>query len=345
MHTTRLGILRTAIVSTIMVAAAGCATVPDGAVTIERQGSFFVGGRTVVLEGVPGVKLPSGITLDQNGQFVVESTYVHYQVPAVRRSPFALVLVHGGGHTGAVYESTPDGREGWATRFLRWGHAVHVVDLVERGRAGFARMPEVWKQSPVFLSKRESWETFRLGPPQSWADGPARAEHPESQFPAAAFDDYMRQLVPRWLPHNPLLTNGLEQVMQRVGSAVLVTHSQSGPFGWEVARRRPELVKGIVAIEPSSATIPVADMPKLKGIPVLIVWGDFVPSSPLWTRFSAASDTFAAQLREAGVDVTIVKLPEHDIRGNTHLPMLDKNSHEVARLIQQWLVAKKLATE
>ena len=322
----------------------GCASVPDGAVAIERQGSYFVGGRDITLEGIPGVKLPSGITLEQNGQFLVESTYVNFQVPAARRSRHSLVMVHGGGHTGAVYESTPDGREGWSTRFLRWGHAVHVVDLVERGRAGFARMPQVWKDAPVYVSKREAWETFRLGAPGSWADAPgARRGNPGSQFPEAAFDDYMRQLVPRWLPHNALLTNGLDQVVQRVGSTILLTHSQSGPFGWEVAKRRPELVKGIVAIEPSRAVLSAADLPKLRGIPVLIVWGDFVPGSPVWSRFSADSEKFAADLRAAGVDVTLVRLPERGIRGSTHLPMLDRNSDEVARLIQQWMVEKQLA--
>lgn len=323
---------------------AGCAQLPEGAIAVARQGSFFVGGRTVVLDGVPPAKTPAGLTLDQNGAFMVEPTYVAFQVPAERRAPHALVMVHGGGHTGAVYESTPDGREGWATTFLRWGHAVHVVDLVERGRAGFARVPQVWKESPVHLSKREAWETFRLGPPKSWADDPgSRRAHPGSQFPVSAFDDYSKQLVPRWLPHNALLTTGLEQVVERVGPSVLLTHSQSGPFGWEVAKRRPSLVKGIVAIEPSRATLAAADLPKLAGIPVLIVWGDFVPTSPLWSRFAADSEKFAADLRAAGADVTVLRLPEHGIAGNTHLPMLDLNSAAVARAIQDWMVAKKLA--
>ena len=322
----------------------GCAQMPEGTLAIARQGSFFVGGRTVTLDCVPPARTPAGLVLEQNGSFVVEPTYVAFQVPVARRAPHPLVMVHGGGHTGAVFESTPDGREGWATQFLRWGHAVHVVDLVERGRAGFARVPEVWKDAPVYLSRREAWETFRLGPAKSWDEDPAaRRAHPGSQFPAAAFDDYAKQLVPRWLPHNALLTNGLEQVVERVGPSVLLTHSQSGPFGWEVAKRRPTLVKGIVAIEPSRATLAAGDLPKLAGIPVLIVWGDFVPTSPLWSRFAADSEKFAADLRAAGADVTVMRLPEHGIAGNTHLPMLDRNSAAVARAIQDWMVAKKLA--
>jgi pimeloyl-ACP methyl ester carboxylesterase len=37
----------------------------------------------------------------------------------------------------------------------------------------------------------------------------------------------------------------------RIGPAILLTHSQSGPFGWGVADARPTLVKGILAVEPN----------------------------------------------------------------------------------------------
>ena len=39
-------------------------------------------------------------------------------------------------------------------------------------------------------------------------------------------------------------------LLEKIGPAVLVTHSQSGPYGWAVADARPDLVKGIIAIEP-----------------------------------------------------------------------------------------------
>lgn len=40
-------------------------------------------------------------------------------------------------------------------------------------------------------------------------------------------------------------------LLDKIGPAVLLTHSQSGPFGWVIANDRPTLVKGIIAIEPS----------------------------------------------------------------------------------------------
>ena len=39
-------------------------------------------------------------------------------------------------------------------------------------------------------------------------------------------------------------------LLERIGPSILVTHSQSGPYGWVAGDARPYLVKGIVAIEP-----------------------------------------------------------------------------------------------
>jgi pimeloyl-ACP methyl ester carboxylesterase len=40
-------------------------------------------------------------------------------------------------------------------------------------------------------------------------------------------------------------------LLDRIGPAVVLTHSQSGPFGWLIADARPQLVKAVVAIEPA----------------------------------------------------------------------------------------------
>jgi pimeloyl-ACP methyl ester carboxylesterase len=40
-------------------------------------------------------------------------------------------------------------------------------------------------------------------------------------------------------------------LLDRIGPAIILTHSQSGPFGWLIADARPSLVKAIVAVEPS----------------------------------------------------------------------------------------------
>jgi len=45
------------------------------------------------------------------------------------------------------------------------------------------------------------------------------------------------------------------KLLDRIGPAVLLTHSQAGVIGWSIADERPQLVKGILAIEPSGPPI------------------------------------------------------------------------------------------
>src|SRR5258705_2769598 len=61
--------------------------------------------------------------------------YVQYQIPMGKLKP-PVVLVHGGCGTGRVWESTPDGREGYQSIFLRRGPSVYIFDFSRRGRAG-----------------------------------------------------------------------------------------------------------------------------------------------------------------------------------------------------------------
>ena len=49
-----------------------------------------------------------------------------------------------------------------------------------------------------------------------------------------------------------------------------------------------------------------------------------------------------AAVRAAGGSVDVVDLPAAGIRGNSHMIMMDRNSDEVAALVQDWLVARGL---
>ena len=58
--------------------------------------------------------------------------------------------------------------------------------------------------------------------------------------------------------------DALVALLDKIGPAILLTHSQSGAFGWPIADARPKLVKAIVAVEPSGP--PVHDV-EFKGAP------------------------------------------------------------------------------
>jgi pimeloyl-ACP methyl ester carboxylesterase len=45
--------------------------------------------------------------------------------------------------------------------------------------------------------------------------------------------------------------DGVLSLLREIGPAILLTHSQGGPRGWLAADTAPELVKGILAVEPT----------------------------------------------------------------------------------------------
>ena len=48
----------------------------------------------------------------------------------------------------------------------------------------------------------------------------------------------------------------------------------------------------------------------------------------------------AGRLTQAGVAAELLRLEDHGIHGNGHMVMSEKNSDEVAALIDQWLQRK-----
>ena len=126
--------------------------------------------------------------------------YVQYFLPQNRKGKYPLLMWHGGGLTGVTYESTPDGRPGWLNHFVQKGWDVYNSDAVERGRAGWAMSPDIFKGDPLFLTKANPYERFRIGQgPGSWSSDPAqRKPMPNSQFPVEGYDNFVKQAVPRW---------------------------------------------------------------------------------------------------------------------------------------------------
>src|SRR5580765_6153707 len=116
----------------------------------------------------------------------VEQMYVQFVKLAHPKSKLPLLLWHGGGLSGATWETKPDGKPGWQQFFLNAGYDVYVSDAVERGRASWSRYPEIFKSEPIFRTKKEAWELFRIGP--SYEVGGARVAFEGQQFPIEAFD-------------------------------------------------------------------------------------------------------------------------------------------------------------
>jgi hypothetical protein len=84
---------------------------------IRRQGSIEAGGSIVVCNTIDSDN--SNTERFFGGKTVVDNIYATYQYPANQRYPYPILFNSGGGHTARIYDTTPDGREGWLTLFLR----------------------------------------------------------------------------------------------------------------------------------------------------------------------------------------------------------------------------------
>lgn len=317
-------------------------------IVLRDMGSFHIGGRIAEVKGKEPrmiVRQPGGplTKLDPNGQFMVEQMYVQYFLPQNRKGRFPLLMWHGGGLTGVTYESTPDGREGWLNMFIRKGWDVYISDAVERGRSGFAS-PDVWPSEPTFLNYQDPYERFRIGDGEgSWNADPAkRRPITGTQFPVEAYDNYMKQSVPRWLSTDDAIIAAYVELVDKICPCVMLAHSQGGAFGFKVAEKRPDKVKAIVAIESATAGV-LANAPALKNTPVLMVFGDYVDQHPRWANFKKIDLAYAEAVQAAGGKVDVVNLPEIGIKGNSHMLMQDKNNAQIAEVIQKWLIDKGMA--
>ena len=319
----------------------------EAPIALKAMGSFHVGGRLIEVSGQPVKELilaPGGVParIDPNGKYQVEQMYVQYFIPQTERGAVPLLLWHGGGLSGVSYETTPDGREGWLNYFLRRGWAVYNSDAVERGRAGWTQYPSLFGE-PVFLPVGNPFERFRIGDGAgSYADDPARRRvNAGSQFPVEAYDNFPKQLAPRWLTTDDAITAAYTAEVDRVCPCVILFHSQGGQFGFKVAQARPDKVKALIAVEPAAFGDP-AKAGALKDIPVLFVYGDFIERDSRWPKMHQNGLDFAAKITAAGGKVDVIELPKLGIKGNSHMLMMDKNNLEVAALIQKWLGEKGL---
>lgn len=208
---------------------------------IAKQGYFYVGGHYY--------ETP-------DGQFMAGQMYVEFQIPAHLRHPFPIVMFSGGGQSGLNYTGTPDGREGWAQYFLREGYAVYVLDQPSRARS--PHQAETGALTRLSVARVQQQFT---APERSnlWPQAHLHTQWPGSGVAGdPVFDQFFSQNFPSLasFPRQQELNRDAgAALLDRIGPAILLTHSQSGTFGWLVADARPKLVRAVVAMEPSGPPV------------------------------------------------------------------------------------------
>jgi len=327
---------------------------------IETQGSFAVGG-TKATE--PGAFDLNNALKPQGQTFQGDHAYVFYQVPPEARK-FPLVFLHGAAQSKKTWETTTDGREGFQNIFLRKKFPVYLLDQPRRGEAGKSSVEATIKPT----ADEQFWFTqFRIG---NYPD-----YFPNVQFPKdeASLEQFFRQMTPNTGSFDAnVITNAVSGLFDKIGEAILVTHSQGGGPGWLTAIKNDK-VKAVVAYEPYSSfvfppgelpapiksaglfgdlkgsEIPLADFSKLTKIPIVIYYGDNIAKEPTniwnmdhWRSGLEMARLWAAIINKHGGDATVVHLPEKGINGNTHFPFSDLNNIQVADELSKWLKQKGL---
>jgi hypothetical protein len=395
---------RASAASILIVAASGFAAgaqTPQrfmgGPVTIEDQGSFFVGGIPKISEYASTPFAPPGQPPPRATpqQITIGQMYVQFQIPARKSGPgWPVIMVHGSTHTGAALESTPDGREGWYPYFVRRGIPTYVVDQSGRGRSGFdqsllleasarlqagdARGAAALLPGMQRITDSGAWTAWfghllpqgsnitngtlilhgAAGDPEL---GTATAEQPHvaPQFPTDAVAEYYKQLVPNaestlpgsmcepcmpqaLAPQNTWTPQNLATLVERLGGAIVATHSQSGIMGHHMVRILKErgnssLVKALITVE-GGCSLPQSGLTAadFDTIPYLALKGDYTATSQ---QCQETVDAILARRAEkqGSAHAEYMKLDERGMLGVTHMMMLDKNNLEIADLMIEWV--------
>ena len=330
---------------------------PATPLVIQEQGSFTVGGTVIQSPGSYDPLNPTSGGQTLHG----DHARVFYQVP-VKARKLPLVMWHGFGQSTKTWESTPDGREGYQTLFLRRGFATYVLDQPRRGSAGRSSVAATISATP---DDQRWFDTFRVGIWPNYFPGVQFSRSSE------ALDQYFRAMTPDTGPIDTNLTsNAVSALFNKIGAGILVTHSHSGGMGWLAAMKNPR-IRAIVSYEPGSGfvfpegevpaampsaagslegtEIPLAEFMKLTRIPIVIYYGDFILKEPVanpgqdgWRVRLAMAKQWADAINRHGGAAKVVHLPEIGIHGNTHFPFSDLNNVQIADLMSRFLAEKHL---
>lgn len=205
--------------------------------SLKARGYFYVGG---TYKGAPGKR-------HMGGQMFVE-----VYVPNVIRAPYPIIMFHGAGQTNLNWLGTPDGRMGWADYFVEQGYVVYLAEQPARGRSAYHPQED----GPRIFHPVEALEQRFTSTRGSWPSASLHTQWPENgrTIGTEIFDQFAASQV-EYLPDNglsqKLVLDCAKDLFKKTGPAILLTHSQAGPFGWNIADAYPDMVKAIVALEPS----------------------------------------------------------------------------------------------
>ena len=195
----------------------------DGAIALKSVRGYHVGGERKTLSGLPIKEVRTNPQApirksDPNGDYQVGQLYVQHFALASPKAKVPLLLWHGGGLTGVTWETTPDGRAGWHEYFMRAGYDTFVSDAVERGRASWARYPEINPGEPEHRTIDQAWDIFRFGPAGGYSADVGKQNSLSRHAVPGGGDRPVHQAVRRPLDHQRCVD---PERLRRAGAAGL----------------------------------------------------------------------------------------------------------------------------
>lgn len=299
-----------------------------------------------------------------NSVDVTNAMYVQYMLPAERRHPYPIVMVHGGGGQGTDWLQTPDGRDGWADYFVADGWDVYVVD-----RPGHGRSPsnpscgdgKVRAANSAFIARLATADA------EHWVGGAPTPTNPNvvGWTASGSTAPYCGDVV---------AAEKISVLLDEIGPAILLAHSAGGGSVFRVPDRNPKNVVGILAFEAASAN-PVAPgfngapapitnwktepalpanfaaamvngcakqggtpakLVNYANIPITLIASNYglasIPGGSATTDSQAVLKCQAEVWQQAGVNATSVFLPDRGLKGGGHFAMAQTDSPAYAKV-------------
>ncbi|KAF2163502.1 hypothetical protein M409DRAFT_26114 [Zasmidium cellare ATCC 36951] len=354
-----------------------------GLETYARRNYFYAGGKYINA---------TQTLVNQTAQYLVGQVYAEQLTPFESRYEIPLVFIAGAGQSATNWLNTPDGREGWASFFLRHGYTVYLVDQAQRGRSPWLPGEGAMLQFPVSQVEKQ------FTAPQDYPSYPQAMNH--TQWPGTGlqgdpiFDGFMRsQLQAQTNSTMQSVYNNLSfnALLDDIGPAIVIPHSEAGMYGWQLGDARPDLVKAIVALEPAGppfadysgppfepglgsssgkrpfglTMLPLQYSPPIGSNASLLTQQNHSAPNPnlapcilqkkparrltnlskIPTLLLTSQASYHAVydyctvyfLKQAGVDVEWIHLPDVGVYGNGHFVFMERNNLEIAQLVEPWI--------
>lgn len=272
-----------------------------------------------------------------------------------------IILIHGGGHTGSCYKTTPDERSGWAYYFAEKGFEVYVPDWSGCGRSGYVSDEILTGQFVVdgFLEliKKIDKKVIILTHSMSGAYGWKLGELANKKI------THLIAVAPAPMGN----IQPLPEIIEEMSDGIVLNYLQKAT---KISTIKPFIcddyfiIKKLIgeknkffpsncleAYKSSIQSIPpmliyerfnikksqlkIEDVTKYKNINVLVITGDQDTDHPK-EKDQQIVDYFMSNK----INTDYYYLGDQNIKGNGHMLMLEKNSSEIADVIYNWILNK-----